>query len=160
MMKAQIAATAALLTLSACMSGAPVTQAPVTARAKHASINDRILGFSEPVLRSYVGKGSKRKEVVGARCTLDSAEFTMPPLTTPVTLRLPELKGKPTPLRISCQSASGEGDAVIQPQIQGTVVAGASPVGIVAAIATSAIVASRDKWGWGNNGAALDVTLE
>jgi hypothetical protein len=148
---------AALSTLGACANYTEITTPPVTPKIKHASVNERVLGFSDFDLRTVDAKDSQ-KEIVGATCTLDSAELSAR-VTTPARIHMPQLKGKPTALKIACTAGSSKGALSLEPHLTGTAVGGPSAAGLVAAIVTSAIVASQDKWSYGG-GAGIPALVK
>jgi len=147
-------------TLSGCTTpNTDITQPPVNVALKNSNTQTRLLGFTEPVVRSFTKVDGKRSEVVGAKCLLDSAEFSGE-LVTPAKVRLPELKGKPTPLYITCRTDELAGTKQVAPALRGTAVGGPSVAGLAAAIITSAIVVSKDKWGYGATGIATSVEMK
>lgn len=147
-------------TLSGCTTpGAAITKPPAEVSLKNANTQARVLGFTEPVVRSYTEVDGKKNEVIGANCTLDSAELSGV-LVTPSKVRLPEMKGKPTPLYVTCRTDTLAGAKEVAPALRGTAVGGPSVAGLAAAIISSAIVASRDKWGYSSTGATTSVTMK
>lgn len=152
-------AAGTLLALAGCMASVPVTQPPVNVAVKSSSANRPIFGFTEPVVRSFIKEDGNRKEVAGARCKLDSAEFSTT-LITPSIVRMPIVKGQPTAMSITCNTANLAGATRHRPSLQGTAVGGASTAGLVAAVVSTAIVAGRDRWSYGTNGSALSVEMK
>ncbi|WP_421704445.1 hypothetical protein [Aliiroseovarius sp.] len=141
------------------MQGAEVTAPPVSMAVKPGVPAERITGYREPILRSFIEQDGQEAEVVGARCTLDSAELSGE-FVTPAYVRLPTMKGKPTPLHISCTTGEQTGTRKVDPALQGVAFGGASPAGLVAAVVSTAIVASADNWGYGADGVVIRIELE
>ena len=152
-------AAGTFLALAGCMQSVPVTQPPVNVAVKASSAERQIFGFTEPTVRSFVKEGNTRKEVAGARCTLDSAEFRTS-LITPAIVRMPIVKGRPTSMRISCDAGSMKGAKQFNPSLQGTMVTGTGTAGLVATVVSTAIVAGRDRWSYGTNGSVISVDLK
>ncbi|MCF6429315.1 hypothetical protein [Leisingera sp. MMG026] len=165
------------LLVSGCMQYAPVEQPPVAVSYKAGLTAARVTGYTEPVMRTYFfeldeeerrqkvlsgnnrSSVTKRIEVTGAVCTLDSAEFSAS-FTTPAVVRLPKLKGRPTPLRVSCNAPGRTADTKVQPTLDGVIVAGGSVAGLVAAAVTAGIAAGKDNWSFGGNDVPLWIELE
>ncbi len=154
-----IGLVATVAVLSACVKPVEVTQPPATMALKNANFAQRVVAYREPVLRTYTKVDGKQSEVSGLRCVLDSAELKAT-VITPVVVRVPTFKGKPTALRISCEGGALAGETVINPQISGTAVGGASAAGLVAAVVSTAIIASRDQWNFGADGQPMSVIVK
>jgi hypothetical protein len=103
------------------MDGAPIKQPPVTVTLKNQTSASRVVGYTEPVVRTFVPKelteaqkqqylanpnsqppGANRTEVSGATCAIDTAEFSAQ-FRTPAIVRLPKFHGKPSKLRMTCE---------------------------------------------------------
>ncbi|MEL6620257.1 MAG: hypothetical protein AAFP16_15375 [Pseudomonadota bacterium] len=152
------AALAAVVVLAGC-EAAEVTQPPVEVSIKSTVPSERILGFTEPVIRAYVRKDGNQSEIIGARCTFDSAEISGD-LVTPAIVRMPIFKRQPTTLRMACATPELAGNRNIGPQLNGTAVGGASPAGLVVGLVTASIVAAQDKWSYGANNIGIGVQME
>lgn len=117
----------------------------MTASVKHASLNTRVMGYAEMKLRT-IDKAQKSAEILNADCTLDSAEVSAR-VTTPARIRLPDFKGKPTPLDIVCTAGARQGRLVVEPYlVGGGAVGDGSAVGMIGAAIAQGIAQGRDKW--------------
>lgn len=173
-----IAILATLPILAACLQNAPLKGPPITVSTKaNSGASSRILGYTEPVIRTRQaptaeqdpnsapnGSGElpqKRQkiEISGATCKLDSAEFSAE-FVTPATLRIPILKGKPTPIRLTCTSPGYANSYRFNSTLEGVIVAGPSIAGLVAAAVTAGVAATNDKWSFGANDIAVWIPLE
>jgi len=155
-MKTKIGLLAACIFLAGC-EYADVTQAPVEVTMK--TSGRQVLGFTEPTLRTFVRKDGKQSEVIGARCTFDSAELSGSAVT-PAIVRLPIVKGQPTPLRIACSAPELAGTRTVNPILNGTAVGAASPAGLVVGLVTASLVAAQDKWSYGANNSIINIDLD
>ncbi len=97
-------------------------------------------------MRTVVKEGNNTKETTGIKCTLDSAELKAS-VITPAKVRIPVMQGQSTQIYGKCTGGGMTGTQTVQPNLQGTAVGGSGTVGLVAAIVSTAIVASQDKWG-------------
>ncbi len=168
----------AILALGACSEASSIKTPPVEVGLKNASVNQqRILGVTEPVVRTFIReeeentqqgfsgasdvevKNSKKIEIVGALCTLDSGELSAS-FTTPAVLRVPKFKGKPTKLRINCQKGDLKTDFEVKPQLEGAIVAGPSVAGLVAAAVSTAVAVGKDSWSYGSNDITVWIQLD
>ena len=129
MKKTFILAALTGLVLTGCTQYSEVTTPPVTVTSKHSSTHERVKGFTEPVFRTVVKEGNKTTEAKGLKCTIDSAELKAS-FVTPAKVRIPTLKGKPTPLYISCKGGDLKGEHTVAPNLHGTAVGGASAAGL------------------------------
>ena len=99
-MKKVCAASAVVAVLAGC-EASEVTQPPVEVSIKSTVPTGRVLGFTEPVFRTHLRKDGRQSEVIGARCSFDSAEVSGS-FVTPAIVRMPIFKGQPTTLRVAC----------------------------------------------------------
>ncbi|MEP2718612.1 hypothetical protein [Pseudophaeobacter sp.] len=167
-----------LLLLSACMEGAPIKQPPVTVSLKTETAANRVVGYTEPVVRTFVPKelteeekqqyledphlkpiGVERIEISGATCVIDTAEFSAQ-FQTPAVVRLPKFHGKPSKLRMSCKTPELSTHFTHNPSLDGVIVGGASVAGLVAAAVTAGIAASKDNWSYSADDIIVWVNLE
>ncbi len=153
-----VVAVGALVVLAGCAESIAVTQPPVDLGVKPSSAERQIFGFTEPVVRAYIKEDGNRKEVAGARCKMDSAEFAGSAIT-PAMVRMPIVKGRPTAMNITCTTPKYSGTTRFTPSLQGTAVGGASTAGLVAAVISTAIVAGRDRWAFSGDGGRLSVEM-
>lgn len=166
------------LLLSACMEGAPIKQPPVTVTLKNQTSASRVVGYTEPVVRTFVPKelseaqkqqylanpnsqptGANRTEVSGATCAIDTAEFSAQ-FRTPAIVRLPKFHGKPSKLRMTCKTPELLTHFTHNPMLDGVVVGGASIAGLVAAAVTAGIAASKDNWSYSADDIIVWVNLK
>lgn len=166
------------LAVAGCMQGTPIKQAPVSVALRSAAATDRVVGYSEPIIRTFVPAeiseelksqyasnpntkpvGVKRTEISGATCTIDTAEFTAQ-FQTPAIVRLPKFHGKPSKLRMTCKTPDLSTHFTQAPTLDGVIVAGASVAGLVAAAVTSGIAASKDNWSYSADDFVIWVNLE
>jgi len=136
---------------------------------------DRIVGFSEPIVRTYVAEIDEeaksnaeqigraytpgRKEVVGSRCKIDSAEISAGFLT-PAIVRVPKFHGKPTQLRVNCSTGDLKSNFNVKPTLDGVIVGGASVAGLVAAAVTAGVAAAKDNWSYGADDISVWIPLK
>ncbi|MBY6138185.1 hypothetical protein KUV26_01935 [Leisingera daeponensis] len=146
------------------MQNAEVSAPPVTAALKHEGITaPRVQGYKELTFRTHVildkekleetggyPSSDNMQEVVGAKCTIESAEFKAA-FITPAKVNVPTLKRQPTDAYVKCATGSQSGDATLAPMLNGTVVGGASAAGLLAAAVTAGIAAGRDVWSFNAN---------
>ncbi len=168
----------AALVLSACASDAPITQPPIEIGLKNAGVQERVVGYTEPIVRTFVPKeqsadeklisasnpnasapGIKRTEIIGATCSLDSAEVKGT-FTTPAIIRVPKFQGRPTTMRVKCETPTQSADFNARPTLDGVIVGGASVAGLVAAAVTAGVAASRDQWSYGANEVGIWIELK
>lgn len=162
--------------LAGCMQGAEPKGPPIEPTLKNPAISqNRIVGYTEPVMRTFVSVAdeekqvaaaqadtpypAKSKEVTGLACRLDSAELKAS-FVTPAVVRLPKFKGKPTKIHLNCASENLEGDVKMQATLDGVIVGGASIAGLVAAAVTAGIAASKDQWSYGASDIAFRIPVE
>ncbi|WP_299699317.1 hypothetical protein [uncultured Tateyamaria sp.] len=155
-MKLKASVLAACLLVAGC-DYAEVTQAPVEVSMK--TSGRQVLGFTEPTMRTFVRKDGNQSEVVGARCTFDSAELTGSAVT-PAIVRMPIFKGQPTALRVDCKAPGLSGKQTVNPVLNGTAVGAASPAGLVVGLVTASIVAAQDKWSYGANNSIMTINMD
>lgn len=173
---APISIIGAALLLTACEDVAPIKGAPVDPQFKSQQVADRVQGYTEPVVRTYIREEpaetnpavastdpfidqGEKIEVSNATCVADSAEIRSQ-FSTPARLRLPVYKGKPTPLHVTCTGNGHTQTFTVNPSLDGVIVGDASPVGLVAAAVTAGIAAANDKWSYGVNGAVYWIRLD
>jgi hypothetical protein len=142
-----LAVIPAVLVLSACQEGAPITQRPVSFTMKNQTAASRVVRHTDVTIRTYKKEGNKRIEITGATCDLESAEMSAR-ITSPAIVNLPVLKGRPTRMNIECGANDLSFTKLVSPQLNGTAVGGASPAGLLAAVVSTAIVAGRDQWSY------------
>lgn len=178
-MKLSIAKSLPLLFLvGACAEGVQVKQPPVSVTLKNEAFSTRVVGYTEPVIRTFIPQevsedkgqhyqsgadpkptGIKRTEVSGATCSIDSAEFSAQ-FQTPAIVRLPKFHGEPTPARIACKTPELSTRHTQTATLDGVVIGGASVAGLVAAAVTAGIAASKDNWSYGANNIPLWINLK
>ena len=141
------AASASLFVLTACQPGSDITQKPVNFTMKNEASAKRIVKHNDLDVRTYVRKGSKHVEIKGARCNMESAEMSAT-FITPATVNFPVFKAKPTRLRIDCVANDSKFSQTVIPKMDGTAIGAASPVGLLAAVVSTAIVAGRNHWSY------------
>ncbi|WP_293573503.1 hypothetical protein [Phaeobacter sp.] len=131
---------------------------------KDPNINSqRVKGYKELAFRTHVVLDKEKlattggqpssdnlREVVGARCTVESAEFKAA-FTTPATVNVPVFKGRPTKAYVQCNGGAQSGTTIMTPALNGTVIGGNSAAGLLTAAITAGIAAGRDSWSFGNN---------
>ncbi|UTS80444.1 hypothetical protein [Phaeobacter piscinae] len=162
------------LALGACMQNAEVTAPPVTVALKNQSATaPRIQGYKELTFRTHVvldkekmkatggqPSSANMREVVGARCTVESTEFKAT-FITPAKVNVPVLKRRPTPAYVQCNAGEQSGRTMLKPELNGTVVGGASAAGLLAAAITAGIAAGRDNWSFiGNHTSGVSILVE
>ncbi len=162
------------LALSACMEHAEVTAPPVTVSLKTPDVTtSRVHGFKELTFRTHkvldkekqkatggVASSSNLQEIVGARCTIESAEFTAT-FITPAKVNMPTLKRRPTKAYITCTTGSQNGQETLTPALNGTVVGGASAAGLLMAAVSAGIAAGRDIWSFNaNHPSGVSISIE
>ncbi len=134
----------------------------------------RIVGFSEPIVRTYITEVDEeakynaqqldraytpgRKEVIGTRCRIDSAEMSAE-FVTPAVLRVPKFHGKPTQLRVNCSSGDLSSNFNVKPTLDGVIVGGASAAGLIAAAVTAGVAAAKDNWSYGADDISVWIPL-
>ncbi|MEM8978994.1 MAG: hypothetical protein AAGD04_05885 [Pseudomonadota bacterium] len=137
--------TAALL--AGCTETAEITAPPQQVSYISPDVKERFVRNKEVTLRTFIGKGSDREEVVGASCQVQSAELRGT-IVTPSKIFVPVLKGKPTSLNVSCSKEELTGSRTVEASLEGTAVGGPSAAGLLAAVVSTAIVAGRDQWSY------------
>jgi len=166
------------LAVTGCMEGAPIEQPPVSTTLKNEAISSRVVGYTEPVIRTFIHEeiseeqkqqnlanpnynsgGPERIEISGATCAIDSAEFSAQ-FQTPAIVRLPKFHGRPTPVRMTCKTPELSATHTQAATLDGVVVGGASVAGLVAAAVTAGIAAGRDNWSFGGNNVPLWVNMK
>lgn len=150
-----LAALVPFVLLSACMQKAEITSPPQSVSFVSQNAPSNFLRFQETEIRTFIGTGSERKEVVGLDCDLKSAEFTLS-TTTPSLAYIPVYKGKPTNIYIGCEGGGYSAETARAPSIDGTIVGGASAAGLIVAAVTAGIAAGRNQWSYEPN---FDITV-
>ncbi|MCD9146834.1 hypothetical protein [Pseudophaeobacter flagellatus] len=159
------------------MQGAPVKQPPVTVSLKNGTTAERVVGYTEPVIRTFVPEeisedlkhqyatnpnskpvGVQRTEISGATCAIDTAEFSAQ-FQTPAIVRLPKFHGKPSKLRMTCKTPELSTQFTHTPALDGVIVGGASVAGLVAAAVTAGVAASKNNWSYSGNDINVWVNL-
>ncbi|MCK4713501.1 MAG: hypothetical protein KAT26_11545 [Marinosulfonomonas sp.] len=105
-------------------------------------------GYSELTFRATVSKDGKPVEVSGARCTLKNDVFNTS-FVSPSTIRIPTIKGKPRPMRVTCAINGNSGYKDGTPHRRGKIVTGTGRVGVLATLVSAAVVAGIDLWEFG-----------
>ncbi|OED47818.1 hypothetical protein [Leisingera sp. S232] len=163
-----------LVILSACMQNAEVTGPAATASLKNQGVTlPRVEGYKELTFRTHVILDKEKlektgghpssdniREVVGAKCTIESAEFKAT-FITPAKVNVPTLKRRPTNAYIKCAAGGRSGEETLAPILNGTVVGGASAAGLLAAAITAGIAAGRDIWSFNpNHASGVSIQVE
>ncbi|WP_278921759.1 MULTISPECIES: hypothetical protein [Pseudophaeobacter] len=165
------------LAVTGCMQNAPIKQPPVTVSFKDNTAANRVVGYTEPEIRTFVPAeiteelkqqydahpntrpaGIQRKEISGATCSIDTAEFSAQ-FQTPAIVRLPKFHGKPSKLRMTCKTPELSTQFTHNPALDGVIVGGASVAGLVAAAVTAGVAASKDNWSYSGNDIIVWVNL-
>ena len=152
------------LVLAACVPVAKVETPPVTIGYAKGFNTGRIASQKTTILRSYVGEGRDKKEVLGASCVLQSEDLsgkvvTPARIVLPLFIQSPSLKdrGRPSPLRVECKHDGMTGVESFNAVDKGTGVA--TNAGIAGAILTAVVsgaIASSTPWEFHG---AMSVTL-
>jgi hypothetical protein len=152
--------------VNACTQGVPVKQPPITVSLKNNTAADRVVGYTKPVIRTFVPTetsqelqnqyesnpnsrpgGVQRTEITGATCTIDTAEFSAQ-FQTPAIVHLPKFHGKPSQLRMTCKTPELSTRYTHDPTLDGVVVVETSVAGLIAAAVMTGILASKDNWSY------------
>lgn len=133
------------LFLAGCANVVEISQPPVSLDLRSEVAKARVVRHEDQYVRTFVREDKSVKEVLGAKCSVASAELKGS-FVTPVLVHVPVFKGKPTALRVVCDAGTLAGEKLLQPQLSGTAVGGPSAAGLVAAVVTSMIVAGKDRW--------------
>ncbi len=144
-----IIAVAALAVLIGCDPGSDITNPPVTFSYSEDFDQSRLLESAEIPFRTYAtpagGGKAASDEIRGANCLLKSEEFEAR-FVTPAKVALPVIKGRPSPLKVTCVADGIEITRTQDPFKPQTVFVGDPAAALVATIVSVAVTAASDRW--------------
>jgi len=79
-------------------------------------VSGRIDGTARFAVRTRLNDGGAIREVRGLTCTLNSDEMTAR-VVTPGKVAFPMVRGRPSPMRITCSDETFSGTAILQPGV-------------------------------------------
>ena len=104
----------ALLSLAGCGGGLSSGATEVSPR--DAAFSARIDGTARFAVRSRVTEGGASREVRGLTCHLSSDQMTAR-VVSPGKVAFPTVRGRPSPMRITCSDEAYSGTAILQPGV-------------------------------------------
>lgn len=143
-----LVATAALVFLAGCEANTDIATPPTDVTYKPGFSQKRVDHTLKTQVRAYLPKTaqfSDPEEVKGASCRLDSKEFSAT-VVTPAFVNLPVIRGKPSPLTVSCAGGNRKGRNTFPPFKPQTVFIGDPITMLVGNIASAVVTEASDRW--------------
>lgn len=138
------------LTVSGCMSYAPIETPPQKVAFSSQTAQTNVDSFSTSAIRTIREEGKKKVEVKGAACKIRGTGYSAR-VITPALVELPTYRGKTDPVQISCNAAGMSVAETVEPRnetlarLQATQSSGGGLVGALAvAIAKGVAKSTRD----------------
>lgn len=171
---------AAVPLMSGCLQDSAVMGPPlIVSKKADAVTSSRNYGYTAPIIRTYLpketdetkvtvtahsGTGGEQiqrtgnDEVSGVTCRLDSAEL-FAEFVTPITLKIPVLIGKPSPIQLTCANQEYTGSLQIHPR-NGDSTGSSSLAKVLVEAAISGGTPFKERWYLGYDLMAYWVPLE
>lgn len=138
------------LTVSGCMSYAPIETPPQKVAFSSQTARTNVDSFSTSAIRTIREEGKKKVEVKGAACKIRGTGYSAR-VITPALVELPTYRGKTDPVHISCDAGGMSVAETVEPRnetlarLQATQSSGGGLVGALAvAIAKGVAKSTRD----------------
>ncbi|MFW8592696.1 hypothetical protein [Cribrihabitans neustonicus] len=136
-----------VLSVSGCMSYAPIDTPPQRVAFASETARDNVHDFSSVAIRTIKGEGSKKAEVKGAACTLRGTGYSAR-VITPAMVELPTYLGKTDPVQVTCTAGAMSAAETVKPynltlaNIKSAQASGGGLVGVLAVAVTKGIMKS------------------
>ncbi|UWQ48409.1 hypothetical protein K3722_10875 [Leisingera caerulea] len=138
------------LTVSGCMTYAPIETPPQKVAFSSQTARTNVDSFSTSAVRTIREEGKKKVEVKGAACKIRGTGYSAR-VVTPALVELPTYRGKTNPVNISCAAGGMSATETVEPynatlaRIQSTQTSGGGLVGALAvAVAKGIAKSTRD----------------